>query len=187
MASVAQAIGMDQHREKMIVISQPRGLDRKLRSELIGFSRGYVLPNEALSAFKPYCHNLLLAAPNLWTGQLRTAITLLLATAPWSVSAQTAAQTENLLQVISKLKTCVRTYAPAAQAAGVQKPSDAINFFIKTCIPPVSVLGNADAASAGPGTLSLSDLANVGAMPPGIFRRVIGEEWASLVEETRAR
>ena len=103
------------------------------------------------------------------------------------MSAQTAAQNENLLQVISKLKTCVRTYAPAAQAAGVQKTSDAINFFIKTCTPPVGVLANAGAAPAGPVMLSLSDLANVGAMPPGIVRRVIGEEWASFVEETRTR
>lgn len=102
----------------------------------------------------------------------------------WSVSAQTTAQNENLLQVISKLKACVRTYAPAA---GEQKTSDAINFFIKTCIPPVDVLGNAGAAPARPGMLSLSDLANVGAVPPGMFRRVIGEEWASFIEETRAR
>ena len=121
------------------------------------------------------------------TGALRTAITLLLATVPWSASAQTAAQNENLLQVTSKLKTCVRTYAPAAQAAGVQKTGDAINFFIKTCTPPVGVFANAGAAPAGPGMLSLSDLANVGAMPPGMFRRVIGEEWASFVEETRTR
>ena len=45
MASVAHAIGMAQQRETMIVISQPRGLDRKLRSELIGVFRCFVLPN----------------------------------------------------------------------------------------------------------------------------------------------
>jgi hypothetical protein len=45
MASVAHAIGMAQRRETMIAISQPRGLDRKLRSELIGFSRCFILPN----------------------------------------------------------------------------------------------------------------------------------------------
>lgn len=146
-----------------------------------------LLPTRLYPYLSPIVTIYFLAAPNLWTGPLRTAITLLLATVPWSVSAQTTAQTENLLQVIFKLKTCVRTHAPVAQAAGVQKPSDAINFFIKTCIPPASVLGNADAASAEPGTLSLSDLNNVGAMPPGVFRRIIGEEWASLVEETRAR
>jgi hypothetical protein len=123
----------------------------------------------------------------LWTGPLRTAITLLLVSVPWSVSAQTAAQNENLQQVISKLKTCVRTYAPDAQTVGVEKTDDAINFFIKTCIPPLGHLANAGAAPLRPGMLSLSDLDNVGAVPPGLFRRVVGEEWAAFVEETRAR
>jgi hypothetical protein len=45
MASVAHTIGMAQHRETMIVVSQPSGLDRKLRRELIDFSRCLVLPN----------------------------------------------------------------------------------------------------------------------------------------------
>jgi hypothetical protein len=76
---------------------------------------------------------------------LRTAIALLLATVPWSVSAQTAVQNENLRQVISKLETCVRTYSPAAQAAGIQKTSDAIDFFIKTCAPAL-VIWNASSS-----------------------------------------
>jgi hypothetical protein len=123
-------------------------------------------------------------------GPLRVAITLLFATLPWSVSAQTAAQNDNLLQLLSKLKTCVRTYAPAAQAAGVQKASDAINFLIETCTPPLSVGALTNPGAAPPprrGVLSQNDFANVGAMPPGIFRRVIGEEWDSFVEETRTR
>jgi hypothetical protein len=147
------------------------------------------LPNEALSAFKPYCPNPALAVPSFveWV-PLRTAITLLLATVPWSVPAQTAAPNENLLQLLSKLKTCVRENAPAAQTAGMQNTNDAIKFFIETCTPPLSVsaLTNPGAAPPSrPGMLSQSDFANVGAVPPGIFRRVIGEEWASFVEETR--
>jgi len=78
-------------------------------------------------------------------------------------------------------------YAPAAQTAGMQSTSDAINFLIKTCTPPVGILGNAGAALAGPGMLSPSDFANVGAMPPGLLRRVTGEEWADFVEQTRTR
>jgi hypothetical protein len=72
----------------------------------------------------------------------------------------------------------------------MQNTSDAINFFIETCTPPltVSALINPGAAPPPrPGTLSLSDLANVGAMPPGIFRRVIGEEWADFTEQPRTR
>jgi hypothetical protein len=77
---------------------------------------------------------------------LRTAITLLLATVPWWVSAQTAAQNGNLLQLLSKLKTCVRANAPAAQAAGMKNANDATNFLLKTCVPPTMFLGDADAA-----------------------------------------
>jgi len=106
----------------------------------------------------------------LWIGPLRTAVTLLLATLPWSVSAQTA-HNEKLRQVVSNLRACVRAYAPTAQAAGVQTTSDAVNFFIKTCSPP------------------LSDLApeNVGAIPPGTLRIAIGDEWTAFIEETRTR
>lgn len=121
---------------------------------------------------------------------MRIVVTLLLATVPWSVSAQTA-QNENLKEVISKLRACVRTYAPAVQAVGMQKTSDAINFFIETCTPPLSVIDLTNAGAAPPpprpGMLSPSDFANVGAVPPGIFRRAIGEEWAAFVEETRTR
>jgi hypothetical protein len=120
-----------------------------------------------------------------WIGPLRTAITLLLAIVPWSVSAQTTAQNENLLKVITKLKACVQTYTPAAQAAGVQTTGDAINFFMKTCTPPIGVLGSA--APTGPGMLSQSDFDNIGAIPPGIFRRAVKDEWATFIEETRTR
>ena len=114
---------------------------------------------------------------SLWIGRLRIAIALLLATVPWSVRAQTT-QSENLRQFVSELKACVRAHAPAAQAAGVQTTSDAVDFFIKACIPPVrlSDLVSANAASA-----------DLGAVPPGMFRHVIGDEWAALMEEKRTR
>jgi hypothetical protein len=118
---------------------------------------------------------------------LKPAITLLLATLPWSVSAQTAVQNENLLQLLSKLRTCVRANAPTAQAAGMKNTSEATNFVIKTCTPGSIFLGDASTALAGPGTLSLNDFANVGPMPPGILRRVAREEWVSFVEGTRTR
>ena len=120
-------------------------------------------------AFKPYCPSPVVAVSEfLWIGPLRAAITLLLATVSWSVLAQTA-QDENLRQVVSRLRSCVRTNAPSAQAAGVQNTSDAVNFLIKTCSPPLSEL----------------DPTNIGAVPPGMFRRAIGEEWSAFVEKTR--
>ena len=142
-----------------------------------------------MSAFKPYCANLVSQFPYLWIGQLRTAIAILLATMSWSVSAQTA-QNEKLNEVISKLRACVRTYAPAAQAAGTQNTRDATNFLIETCLPPfrMSDLLNPGAASSPrSGALSPSDLANVGAIAPGLFRHVIGEELSEIFDQTRAR
>jgi hypothetical protein len=111
-------------------------------------------------------------------------VIFLLAALPGSAGAQTVPN-EKLQQVISKLRSCVRTHAPAAQAAGVRNSGDASNFFLKICItlPP----GFADAGEALPGALSSSDLADVGAVPPGIFRRVVGEEWTSFVEQKRTR
>jgi hypothetical protein len=110
----------------------------------------------------------------LWIGRLRIAIALLLATVRWSLRAQTT-QSENLRQFVSELKACVRTYAPAAQVAGVQATSDAVDFFIKACILLVR----------------LSDLppasADLGAVPPGMFRQRIGDERAAVMEEKRAR
>ena len=95
---------------------------------------------------------------------MRTAIALLLATLSWSASAQTA-QDQNLQQVISALRTCVQTNAPSAQTAGVQDTEDVFDFFFKKCGPALSDL----------------DPAKVGAIPPGIFRRAVGEEWRAFV------
>jgi len=51
----------------------------------------------------------------------------------------------------------------------MQKTSDAINFFIETCTPPLSVIDLTNAGAAPPpprpGMLSPSDFANVGAVP----------------------
>jgi hypothetical protein len=101
---------------------------------------------------------------------LRTAIALLLATVPLSAQAQTT-QNEQLRQVISNLKACVRTHTPEAHTAGVQTTGSAINLFIRVCNPPVADL----------------DPIKVGAIPPGIFRVTIGEEWAAFTKGTRTR
>jgi hypothetical protein len=130
-----------------------------------------------------------LAVPLFVDAQMRIAIALLLATVPWSVSAQTG-KDEKLNEVIAKLRACVRTYAPAAQAAGTQSTRNAINFLMEACLPPlrVSDLTNPGTIpSPPPGALSLSDLANVGAIYPGLFRHVISEEWADISDQTRTR
>jgi hypothetical protein len=80
-------------------------------------------------------------------------------------------KSDRLGQVISDLKTCVRAHAPTAQAAGVHTASDAINFFGKTCGPPLNDL----------------DPAKIGVLPPGMLRIAIGEEWNAFIQATPAR
>jgi hypothetical protein len=73
----------------------------------------------------------------------------------------------------------------------MQNAGNAIHFFMEKCTPllKISTLVNPGAEDSPPrlGVLSPSDYANIGAAPPGIFRHVVGEEWATFVEETRAR
>ncbi len=117
---------------------------------------------------------------------LRIAVVVLLATVPWSVSAETS-ENEKLNEVLAKLRACVRTYAPAART---QTTRDPLNFLIETCSPPLraSDLTSPGASpGADPGALSPSDLAGVGAIPPGLFRHVVSEEWADIIDPTRAR
>ncbi|KJC59754.1 hypothetical protein UP10_16555 [Bradyrhizobium sp. LTSPM299] len=99
----------------------------------------------------------------------RTAITLMLAAVPWSASAVSAqtAQDEQLRHVISNLKACVRTHAPAAQAIGIQTIGDAVNYFVEVCNIP------------------MPDLARIGALPPGIIRGTIAREWTALADMAR--
>jgi hypothetical protein len=67
----------------------------------------------------------------------------------------------------------------------MQNTSDAVNFFAETCTPALTFLNPGVSPPLRPGMLSQSDFANLGGVPPGIFRRVIGEEWAAFLKEAR--
>jgi len=121
--------------------------------------------------------------------RLMSTACLLLATMSLPVSAQTT-QDEKLAQVLSKLRACVRTNAPAAQQAGIKTIGEAAEFFQKKCFPPLvfSLGQNTDAGqNTSPGQITELDLKGVGAMPPGIYRRVVSEEWTAAIEEARPR
>jgi hypothetical protein len=92
---------------------------------------------------------------------------LLLATAPAASFAQPANEA-----VISTLRSCVRENAAIAQNAGIATAEEVIAFFHRSCDAALS------AAAARPG---------VGAFAPGIFRRVIGEEWTALSDRAGPR
>lgn len=100
---------------------------------------------------------------------LRTAIALLLVAAALLVSAR--AENDRLRQVVSNLKACVRTYAPTAKAAGVETGGDAVNFLIETCSPPPSHLAPE----------------KVGAIPPGLLRGAVRDEWNAFIQDAQPR
>lgn len=101
---------------------------------------------------------------------MRIAITLLLAIVPWSASAQIG-QHEKLDEVIAGIRACVRAHAPEAQAAAAKGVSDTVDYLMRVCSPPITDL----------------DPAKVGAVPPGILRVAIAEEWNTITGETRTR
>jgi len=98
-------------------------------------------------------------------GPLKAAIALLFAFVAPSASAQTE-QNEQLGQVISNLKSCVRTHAAQAQTAGV-RTSGAADYFGRMCVPS-------------------ADVGKLGAIPPGLFRTTINAEWDAFIKETGA-
>jgi hypothetical protein len=140
------------------------------------------------SAFRPYCANLVSRFPYF----VDRAVENCNRTATCNhvlVGIGTDGQKKReASDVIAKLRACVRTYAPAARAAAMQNTGNAINFLVETCSPPMKVSDlTSPGATPSPqsGALSLSDLANAGAIPPGLFRRVVSEEWADIVDQTR--
>jgi hypothetical protein len=114
---------------------------------------------------------------------LKAAIAMALAIVPWSVSAQTAAQKQNLDEYISNLRTCAQAHASEAQAAGVRTPDEAAKYFAKVCISAIPVLG---LFLPGPDVdgqkKSTGELKDMGAPQPGIVRAVFREEWAAFIE-----
>ncbi|MCS3931216.1 hypothetical protein M2175_006247 [Bradyrhizobium elkanii] len=101
---------------------------------------------------------------------MRIAITLLLAIVTWPASAQIG-QNGKLGEIIAKLRACVRTHAPEVQAPAAKGISNAVDYFSEVCSPPITDL----------------DPAKVGAVPPGLFRITITEEWNTIASEKRKR
>jgi hypothetical protein len=121
----------------------------------------------------------------MYGGPLRTAIVMLLATVPWSASAQTATQKQNLDEYISNLRACAQAHAPEAQAAGVRTSDEAAKYFAKKCIPVLGLfLIGSDVDHQ---KRSADELKDMGAPPPGIFRAAFKEEWAVFIDRMDKR
>jgi hypothetical protein len=116
---------------------------------------------------------------------LKAAVVMALVIVPWSASAQTAAQKQNLDEYISNLRTCAKAHASEAWASGVRAPDEAAKYFAKICIPLLGLF------LVGPDVdrqnRSADGLNDIGAVPPGIFRATFREEWAAFLEQADRR
>lgn len=95
---------------------------------------------------------------------MKSAIALLLLTLPCSASAQTT-QTDRHGEVVANLRACVRDHAALAQAT----EGDPLTYLVEIC------------------RSQTGDMTGISPVPPGIFRRVVSEEWAAFLKEKSGR
>lgn len=79
---------------------------------------------------------------------------------------------------VSSLRACVRAHAADAQAAGVRTPGEAENYFIRQCLPLVGMFLNPN---------NLPTKVDDRSLAPGIYRRVIEDEWSAFLEGANRR
>lgn len=103
---------------------------------------------------------------------MSAAIVPLLLTLPFAASAETPQGEQSS---VSRLRTCVRSHARDAQAAGVRTPDDAASYFVKVCLPLFGMF------------LESNNTAKEEALPPGIYRNVIRQEWSGFVDQGDSR
>lgn len=122
----------------------------------------------------------LILVPVIWSnaslvtlgGPMRITLSIMLLMLPFSVSAQTP---QGEQPSVSRFRVCVRSHASDARAAGVRTLDDAANYFIKVCLPLFGIF------------LGPNDALKEEALPPGIYRSVLREEWRDFTESGNGR
>ena len=109
---------------------------------------------------------------------MRTAILLFLLALPLSVTAQTP-QGENAY--VSDFRACVRAHAADAQAAGVRTEDEAADYAVKMCAPLFGVFLGSNNISPR------SNIPAAEAVPPGLFRVIVRQEWSDFLEQRDKR
>lgn len=74
---------------------------------------------------------------------------------------------------VTRFRACVRMHAPDAQAAGVRTLEDAVSYAMKACLPLFGIFLDPNASSKG-------EVAEE-ALPPGVFRAVLRQEWGNFL------
>ncbi|MBR0841916.1 hypothetical protein JQ607_17095 [Bradyrhizobium liaoningense] len=103
---------------------------------------------------------------------MRAAVLALLLILPFSASAQTPQEEQ---PSVARFRACVRSHAPDAQAAGVRTAGEIADYFIKVCAPLFGIF-------LGSNNTSQSIVPDEETLPPGIYRKVMREEWSDFVE-----
>ena len=103
---------------------------------------------------------------------MRAAVLVLLLALPFSVTAQTPQAEQSS---VSRFRDCVRSHAADAKAAGVRTAGEAANYAMKMCAPLFGVF------------LGLPTTSEEEALPPGIYRQIIREEWGDFLEQRGKR
>lgn len=80
---------------------------------------------------------------------------------------------------VSRFRACIRSHIPDAKAAGVRTLDAAANYAMKACVPLFGVF-------LDPNAFSNAEVLEE-ALPPGIYRSVIREEWGHFMEQGNGR
>lgn len=107
---------------------------------------------------------------------MRAALLVLLLMLPLSVTAQ-APQGEK--PYVSDFRICVRAHTADAQAAGVLTVDEAATYAMKMCAPLFGVFLESNNTSPRPSIPAEE------AVPPGLFRAIVREEWGDFLERNK--
>lgn len=110
---------------------------------------------------------------NIWERPLRAAVLASLLMLPFSAAAQTP---QDEKPYVSDFRACVRLNTTGARAAGVRTEDQAVDYALKRCMPLFGVfMGSVN-------TLPLSSSIPEGeAVPPGLFRVIVRQEWGDFI------
>jgi hypothetical protein len=114
-----------------------------------------------------------LAGANIWERALRATVLASLLILPFSAAAQTPRDEK---PYVSEFRACVRSHTTDAQAAGVRTENQAVDYAIKTCAPLFGVFLGSGSTSSPTSSTPAGD-----ALPPGLFRVIVRQEWGDFI------
>jgi hypothetical protein len=97
---------------------------------------------------------------------------------PFPVSAQTQEEQPS----VARFRACVRSHAADAQADGARSPGDVENYFITMCAPLFGMFLGTNNTSP-----IFDNARDEEPSSPGLYRKIMREEWSDFVERGKRR